>query len=152
MRTTIERIRLHAENLLDKLEKQRSRLNRLNIIVEENDALLDGLIMLFNESDYDEQMRILTIAPPSWGHNKITSFFSCNRYQAERSIQIRERFGVLHKAVDLRGNSPLDRQLALEIVEFYGKDDVSRSSSNKKKHGACAETACTYSIYVYDCS
>ena len=132
MRTTIERIRLHAENLLDKAEKQKSRLNRLNITVEENDALLDGLIMLFNESDYDGQIRILTIAPPSWGRNRIISFFSCNRYQAERSIQIRERFGVLHKAVDLRGNSPLDRQLALEIVEFYENDDVSRSSSNKK--------------------
>ena len=65
MRTTIERIRLHAENLLDKPEKQKSRLNRLNITVEENDALLDGLIMLFNESDYDEQIRILIIAPPS---------------------------------------------------------------------------------------
>jgi hypothetical protein len=130
--TTIERIRLHTENLLNKPEKQKSRLNRLNITVEENDALLDGLIMLFNESDYDEQIRLLTIAPSSWGRNKITSFFPCNRYQAERSIQIREWFGVLHKLVDLRGNSPLDRQLAQEIIEFYEKDGVSRSSSNKK--------------------
>jgi hypothetical protein len=132
IKTAIERIRFHAENLLDKPKKQKHKLNRLNITVEENDALLDGLIMLFNEIDYDEQIRLLTIAPPSWGRNKIVSFFPCNRYQAEKSIQIREWFGVLHNPVDLRGNLPLNRQLAMDIIEFYEKDGVSRSSANKK--------------------
>ena len=129
---TIERIQLHAENLLDKAGEPNSILNRVNITVEENAALLDGFIMLFNESDYDEQIRLLTIAPSSWGRNKLTSFFPCNRYQAQKSIQIRECFGVLHTPVDLRGNFPLDRQLALEIIEFYEKDGISRSSSKKK--------------------
>ena len=88
LRTTIQRIRFPAENLLDKPQKQEPRLSRLNVTVKENDALLDGLIMLVNESDYDEQIRLLTIAPPSLDRTKIESFFPCNRYQAERSIQI----------------------------------------------------------------
>ena len=132
LRTTIERIRLPAENLLDEPQKQEPTLSRLYVTDEENDALLDGLITWFNEINYDEQIRLLTVAPPSWDRNKIASFFPCNRYQVERSIQIREWFGVLHKPVDLCGNSALDRQLAFEIVEFYERNGVSRSCSKKK--------------------
>ena len=45
VRIAIERIRLYTESLRDKPEKQRPRLNGLNITLEENKALLDGLVV-----------------------------------------------------------------------------------------------------------
>jgi hypothetical protein len=116
VRITIERIRFHAENLTSVRSKDVSKLDSSKLTLEENEELLDGLKLLFDESDYDEQIRLLTIAPSSWGRSKIEAFFSCNNYQARKSLVIRDSQGILQRSIDSRGNPPLDKQIAQGIV------------------------------------
>ena len=52
---------------------------------------------LFDSSDYDEQVRLLTLSPTGWGRVKIENFFGCNEWQARRALEIRNSFGVLAK-------------------------------------------------------
>lgn len=132
VRITIERIRSHAENLTSVRSKDVSKLDSAKLTIEENDELLDGLKLLFDESDYDEQIRLLTIAPSSWGRSKIEAFFSCNKYQARKSLVIRDSEGILQRSIDSRGNPPLDNQIAQSIVQFYQDNGISRQSANKK--------------------
>ena len=132
VRTTIERIRSHAENLTGVRSKDASKLDSSKMTIEENEELLDGLKLLFDESDYDEQIRLLTIAPSSWGRSRIEAFFSCNDYQARKSLVIRDSLGILQRSIDSRGNIPLDNQIAQAIVQFYQDNGISRQSANKK--------------------
>ena len=82
VRTTIERIRSYAENLTGVRSKDASKLDSSKMTIEENEELLDGLKLLFDEGDSDEQIRLLTIAPSSRGRSRIEAFFWCNDYQA----------------------------------------------------------------------
>jgi hypothetical protein len=132
VRTTIERIRSHAQNLTGVRSKDASKLDSSKMTIEENEELLDGLKLLFDESDYDEQSRLLTIAPSSWGRSRIEAFFSCNDYQARKSLVIRDSLGILQRPIDSRGNIPLDNHIAQAIVQFYQDNGISRKLASKK--------------------
>lgn len=48
--------------------------------ISESNELLDGLRKLFVESDTDEQIRLMTIAPKEWGRQKIEKWYVLHRY------------------------------------------------------------------------
>ncbi|CAF1514861.1 unnamed protein product [Adineta ricciae] len=87
---------------------------------------------LFEESSNSEQIRILTIAPASWGRNKIVDFFNCTEHQARASIELRQTNGILAFPTFLRGNEPTDLVTIDKILSYYRRDGISRPSPNRK--------------------
>src|SRR5437763_999721 len=55
----------------------------------DKEYLLDGFKFLIKSSDPDEQIRLLTLAPPEWGRVKVEEYFECSRYLAQKSISVR---------------------------------------------------------------
>lgn len=49
--------------------------NPHGLTISESNELVDGLKKLFAESDTDEQVRLMTIAPKEWGRQKIEKWF-----------------------------------------------------------------------------
>lgn len=129
----ISKIRVIADKLcgMANLPETESSMNPLSF--EDNNTLINGLKSLFDSSDYDEQVRILTISPPSWGRVKIENFFGCNQWQTRKAMEMRDSFGILAKPTNFSGNHPIDPLLAEEIRAFFQDDAISRQTSNKKE-------------------
>ena len=106
--------------------------SHLPLKLADKEYLLDGFKVLIKSSDPDEQIRLLTLAPPEWGRIKVQEYFECPRYLAQKSISVRESYGKLAVPVDWRGNICLDPRLVQEIIEFYSDDAISRQSPNKR--------------------
>jgi hypothetical protein len=94
--------------------------------LNEAEELIQGLKQLVGCSDYAEQIRLLTLAPRSWGRAKVEAFFNCSERQARYGVHLREYGRILHRPVDLRGNLPFDPQIEKKIFEFYHDDLISR--------------------------
>ncbi|CAM4790993.1 unnamed protein product [Rotaria magnacalcarata] len=107
--------------------------NSMSLTVNETDILIDGMKILFKSSDYDEQVRLLTLSPPNWGRPQIQKFFSCNEWQARKAIELRDSFGLLAKLTNFSGNPPIDPILVEEIEALFQDDSISRQTSNKKE-------------------
>jgi hypothetical protein len=45
------------------------------LLICESNQLLEGLKMLFNKSDDNERVRLMTIAPEQWGRQKIEKWY-----------------------------------------------------------------------------
>ena len=106
--------------------------SHLSLKLADKEYLLDGFKFLIKSSDPDEQIRLLTLAPPEWGRIKVQEYFECPRYLAQKSISVRESYGKLAVPVDWRDNICLDPRLVQEIIEFYSDDAISRQSPNKR--------------------
>ena len=87
---------------------------------------------MFNFSDYDKQVCLLTLAPFNWGRPQIQDFFGCKEWQAHKALLLRSSYGRLSRVTNFDGNQPMDPQLIDEIKNFYTDDGISRQSSNKK--------------------
>ena len=87
---------------------------------------------MVDASDYDEQVRLLTLSPSSWGRVQIAQFFSCNQWQARKAIETRASFGVLSTMTNFSGNPSIDPLMVNEIQSFFQCDDISRQTSSKK--------------------
>jgi hypothetical protein len=49
--------------------------NPHDLLINESNELLTGLKHLFDESDDNEQIRLMTIAPKNWGRQKIEKWY-----------------------------------------------------------------------------
>ncbi|CAM4961315.1 unnamed protein product [Rotaria socialis] len=87
---------------------------------------------LFKQSTYEEQVRLMMIAPESWGRTALSQWFGARDHQARQSILLRLDKGVLAFPEYTRGNKFLDDDTIQSVVQFYLQDDVSRASSNTK--------------------
>ena len=92
-----------------------TKSNNMSLIVSETNMLLDGMKLLFKSSDYDEQVRLLTLSPHHWGRSQIQKFFSCNEWQARKAIELRSSYGTLAKLTNFSGNTPINPTLVDEI-------------------------------------
>jgi len=126
-------IRLAADDILKVSESTVSKSKTIPLTVDDTETLLNGLKLLFESSECDEQVRLLTLAPSNWGRVQIEKFFGCNQWQARQGIELRNSFGVLAKRCDFGGNYPMDPQLIEDIKAFYQDDAISRQTSNKKE-------------------
>ena len=82
--------------------------NNMSLIASETNTLLDGMKLLFKSSDYDEQVRLLTLSPHHWGRPQIQKFFSCNEWQARKAIELRNSYGTLAKLTNFIQRQPSD--------------------------------------------
>ncbi|CAF4003510.1 unnamed protein product, partial [Rotaria sp. Silwood1] len=71
----IQGIRKLADELCHVPSTKTLKLNVTLLTTEENESLIDGLKRLFDSSDYDDQVRLLTLSPPTWGRVQIENFF-----------------------------------------------------------------------------
>lgn len=94
--------------------------------LNEAEEMIQGLKQLVQCSDYAEQIRLLTLAPRSWGRAKVEAFFNCSERQARYGVYLRDSGRMLHRPVDLRGNLPFDPQIEKKIFEYYHDDLISR--------------------------
>ncbi|CAF1634139.1 unnamed protein product, partial [Adineta ricciae] len=99
--------------------------------LSEKEELIDGFKYLYSTSNRMEQVRLLTIAPASWGRQKVQMFFSISDRQARYSRELRSTEGVLATPEDLRGNQVLDPSVIQAVIHFYEQDWISRVSPNK---------------------
>ena len=70
IREQVDYVYRHLKHLCDILEENDSDevhdMNPGSIRIDEPNELLDGMKELFQQSTYEEQVRLMTIAPDSW--------------------------------------------------------------------------------------
>ncbi|CAF1250929.1 unnamed protein product [Rotaria magnacalcarata] len=76
-------------------EENSGRSDDLKLSASDSDTLIEGLQALFNHSSGSERIRLLTLAPPSWGRKTIVDFFRCTQHQARAAIELRLTDGIL---------------------------------------------------------
>ncbi|CAF4587125.1 unnamed protein product, partial [Rotaria socialis] len=128
----IQGIRKLANELCHVPNTKTLKSNVTLLATEENELLIDGLKRLFGSSDYDDQVRLLTLSPPTWGRVQIENFYFCNEWQSRRALEIRGSFGILATPTNFSGNPRINPLLVDEIQAFYQEDIISRQTSNKK--------------------
>jgi len=126
-------MKLAADDIMKTPATASTVLSTTTLTVYETNELLDGFKLLFSSSDYDEQVRLLTLAPSNWGRVQMENFFNCNQWQARKALELRDAYGFLAKVTNFAGNLPLDPQLVDDIKNFYEEDGVSRQTANKKE-------------------
>ena len=65
-----------------------TKSNNMSLIVSETNTLLDGMELLCKFSDYDEQVRFLTLSSHRWSRPQIQKCFSYNEWQARKAIEL----------------------------------------------------------------
>ena len=70
-------------------------MNLDSIRIDESKELLDGMKELFKQSTYEEQVRLMTIAPDSWGRTATAQWFGASDHQVRQSILLRRDRNVL---------------------------------------------------------
>ncbi|CAF3771436.1 unnamed protein product [Rotaria sp. Silwood1] len=135
IRSKIDEVYTYLHGLCDILEGKSAQANNPNphgLLVQESNDLLTGLKDLFNESDVSEQIRLLTIAPKEWGHEKVRKWFGSTQHQARQSLILWQNEGVLAFPQYFKGNTSISNDTITSIINFYREDGVSRVSSNSK--------------------
>ncbi|CAF5011995.1 unnamed protein product, partial [Rotaria sp. Silwood1] len=100
--------------------------------MKDSNILLSGLKTLFQESTDNEQIRLLTISPDSWGRKTIRKWFNCTDYQAQQALLLKKTKGLLAFPEYFSGNKHLTENTINVVNEFYLQDGISRASSRKR--------------------
>ena len=82
----VESIRQAYDNILKTPKIILKNFKTSPITIEDTEQLLDGFKLLFKSSDYDEQVRLLTLAPFNCEWPQILGFFGCNEWQARKAL------------------------------------------------------------------
>lgn len=130
---SLEIIRQAADNLFSRADMERVKTTITSLTLHDTESLINGFKLLVNSSNYDEQVRLLTLAPSSWGRVQIEQFFGCNQWQARKAIETRALFGILSTITNFSGNPSIDPLIIDEIQSFYQSDDISRPTASKKE-------------------
>ncbi|CAF1544040.1 unnamed protein product [Adineta ricciae] len=135
IRTKVDEVYRKLNQLCDMLD-EKSQISRdpnpHRLRICESNQLLDGLKKLYADSEPEEQVRLMTIAPKEWGRQKIEKWFQSKPNQARRSLVLRKNNGILAYPQCLRGNIPLSDSTVDTVLKFYCEDGISRTSSNSK--------------------
>ena len=111
-------------------DSKRSHYSKLS--VPDSNGLIEGLQTLFKHSSNSEKIRLLTIAPVSWGRSTVVNFFNCTIHQARAAIKLRLTNGILAFPASSLGNQSIDPDVIEHVVNFYRNDSISRPSANRK--------------------
>ena len=120
-----------CSSLINQDENSKKSEN-FKLSASDSHALIEGLQTLFKFSSDSEKIRLLTIAPVSWGRNAIVNFFKCTQHQARAAIDLRFTNGILAFPTSSRGNQPVDPDIIKQVINYYRNDSTSRPSPNRK--------------------
>ncbi|CAF4655176.1 unnamed protein product, partial [Rotaria sp. Silwood2] len=96
-----------------------TRSHNFKLSMPDSDALIAGLQTMFKRSTDSEKLRVLTVAPVSWGRNTIVNFFDCAEHQARAAIELRLTDGILAFPTSCRGNQPIDPDTTEQVLNYY---------------------------------
>jgi hypothetical protein len=108
-------------------------VSSLDLSMDDAVWILYQLRELFHISNKDEQQRLMTMVPPTWGRDRVASWFDSSQHHARQSIELRLATGTFSYPEDRRGNKPLDNEIELAVYNFYTSDEISRETSYKKQ-------------------
>lgn len=108
-------------------------LSSLDLTVNEAVSILQRLRDLFSISHREEQQRLMTILPSSWGRDRTAKWFCGSHHIARQSIKLKVKDEVLSYFEDGRGNKAMDNRRENMIQDFFTSDEVSRETPNKKQ-------------------
>ncbi|CAF1585220.1 unnamed protein product, partial [Didymodactylos carnosus] len=94
--------------------------------------LVSGLRQLVCLSEFDEQIRLLTLSPPNWSRRAIASFFPVTQWQARISIDLRLDDGILAKYENTQDRGKITAETIAKVLDFFEDDTISRVSPNVK--------------------
>lgn len=136
IREQVDSVYRYLQYLCDLLEDEGSnevhRPNPHSISINESNQILQGVKELFKQSTWEEQIRLMTIAPLNWGRIELSQWFESTDHQARQAILLRRDQYVLAYPEYCRGNKTLAEETIESVVQFYLQDGVSRISSNTK--------------------
>lgn len=97
------------------------------------EEMLDGLKQKFSSLKHSDplRVRILTVAPSSWGVRKIAQEFGASRFLAKKSKELKSNHGVLADTTT-RDGKVLPQTTVNKIIEFYNSDINSRKMPGMK--------------------
>jgi hypothetical protein len=116
---------------LSRAEKPET-LSSLKLSMDDAVYIIQRLHETFTISNYEQQQRLLTMLPLTWGRDHISNWFGITQNQARHSIAVRSNTGIVSYTEDHRGNKPLDDEVKLMVHNFYICDEISRETSYKK--------------------
>ena len=95
-------------------------------------TIVEGLQALFKRSSHSEKIRLLTIAPISWGQNTIINVFNCTEHRERTAIELRLTDSIFAFLTSLGGNQPTNLDSIERVVNYYRSDRISCPSPNRK--------------------
>ena len=105
----------------------------LDMSLDDAAHVLHNLRKFFEICSAEDQQKLLTMLPSTWGRDRISSWFGSTEHQARNSLVIRSTLGIFSNVTDNRGNKRLDDEIEQLVQNFYISDDTSRETSNKKE-------------------
>ncbi|CAF4040399.1 unnamed protein product [Rotaria sp. Silwood1] len=139
LREKLNSVNIALNNLCETILKSKTTMIQnpnesvsMNIKLNDCQSLLNGIKQFFFLSKKEQQIQLLTIAPPDWGRKKIEFYFGCTEHQSKQALILRKSYGVLARPVFFSGNSPIQKATIDQVVQFYEDDKITRQSSNKK--------------------
>jgi len=105
----------------------------LDMSIDDAVHILQNLRKFFGICSHDDQQKLLTMLPSTWGRDRVSNWFGSTEHQARSSLAIKSTSGMFSNATDNRGNKALDDEIEQLVQNFYISDDNSRETSNKKE-------------------
>ncbi len=108
-------------------------LSSLDMSIDDAVQTLQNLREFFGICSHEDQQKLLTMLPSTWGRDRVSNWFGSSENQARCSLAIKSTSGMFSSATDNRGNKALDDEIEQLVQNFYICDDNSRETSNKKE-------------------
>ena len=105
----------------------------LDMSIDDAVHVLQNLRKVFEISSHEDQQKLLTILPSTWGRDRVSNWFGSTEHEARCSLVIKTTSGMFSNATDNRGNKAIDDEIEELVQNFYSSDDNSRVTSNKKE-------------------
>jgi len=95
------------------------------------DEMISGLKLAYENGNREEQFRVLTSLPLSWGIRKIMKEFNIGYKRANLAKKLQRENGF-QTCPEKRFGKSLSEEIVKKIKEFYQSDDISRMLPGKK--------------------
>jgi hypothetical protein len=105
----------------------------LNMSIDDAVNTLQNLRKFFEICSHEDQQKLLTMLPSTWGRDRVSNWFGSAENQARCSLTMKSTSGMFSSATDNRGNKALGDEIEQLVQNFYISDDNSRETSNKKE-------------------
>ena len=105
----------------------------LDMSIDDAVEVLENLRKFFKICSHEEQQKLLTMLPSTWGRERVSNWFSTTQHQARCSLSTKSSSGMFSDTTDHRGNKALSDTTEQLVQNCYTNDDNSRETSNKKE-------------------
>ena len=110
-----------------------STFSSLDMSMDDAVHVLQNLRNFFEISSHEDQQKLLTMLPSTWGRDRVSTWFSTTEHQARCSLSTKSSSGMFSNTTDHRGHKALYDTIEQLVQNFYTSDDNSRETSNKKE-------------------